>query len=240
MIARAAAILGVLKHHANGLTLGEIAERVGLPRSTVQRIVDALADEGFVIAASPKGGVRLGPTLMSLAASSQMDVVKYTRPVLERIAKETGETVDLAVLKADKAVFVDQIPGTYRLGISGTGVAFPLNTSANGKAMLAALPDGHFDKFRNRMKLAKMTRCSVQSWPKLEREIQRIRKQGVAFDREETTEGVCAVGVAFQAPTGELAAISIPVPSQRFAAKKEKLAQLLSRYGAMLQTPRKD
>lgn len=239
VIARAAAILGILKHYPNGLTLGEIAERVALPRSTVQRIVDALADEGFVIAASPKGGVRLGPTLMALGASSQMDVVKFSRPILEQIAKETGETVDLAILKGDKAVFVDQIAGTYRLGISGTGVAFPLNTSANGKALLAALPAATFNRLRSKMKLARMTRRSVQSWPKLEREIARVRKRGVAVDREETSEGVCAVGVAFEAPSGELAAISIPVPSQRFNAKQKKLAAVLTRYRATLQMPRR-
>lgn len=55
VIARAAAILRSLKNESDGLSLGQIAERVGLPRSTVQRIVGALHAESLVIAAAPIG-----------------------------------------------------------------------------------------------------------------------------------------------------------------------------------------
>ena len=68
VIARAAAVLRKLQDHPAGLTLGELAKLLKLPRSTVQRIVEALADENFVIAASPTRGVRLGPALLALAA----------------------------------------------------------------------------------------------------------------------------------------------------------------------------
>ncbi len=60
VIGRAVAILRTLKHQDSGLSLGQIAEKVSLPRSTVQRLVDALKAERLVIAASPDGGIRLG------------------------------------------------------------------------------------------------------------------------------------------------------------------------------------
>lgn len=235
VIARAASILRLLRHHQKGLTLGEIAERVKLPRSTVQRIVDALADEALVIPASPTIGVRLGPALMDLALSSRLDIVEYARPVMEQIAKETGETVDLAIPDRDQVLCVYQIEGTYMLGVSGTGFKFPLHCCANGKAVLAALTDDRLHRLRERLQLTRMTKNTIVDWEQLDCEIARIRRQGVAFDQEENVEGICAVGIAFRAPTDELAVISVPVPTHRFATKKNELARLIAQYCAVLQ-----
>ncbi len=71
VIARAAAILRALENEADGLSLGQIAQRVKLARSTVQRIVAALAAEKLLMAASPTGRVRLGPTILRLAAAAR-------------------------------------------------------------------------------------------------------------------------------------------------------------------------
>ena len=79
---RAAAILRALENQASGLSLGQIAQRVSLARSTVQRIVAALEAEKFVIAASPTGRVRLGPTIQRLAMSVGADFVSAARPFL--------------------------------------------------------------------------------------------------------------------------------------------------------------
>ena len=68
VITRAAPILRALHDETAGLSLAQIAERVGLPRSTVQRIVTALSDERLLMTASPDGRVRLGPGLLALAA----------------------------------------------------------------------------------------------------------------------------------------------------------------------------
>ena len=79
---RAAAILRALEDEAAGLSLGQISQRVDLARSTVQRIVAALEAEKFLIAASPNGRVRLGPTILRLAAAARTDFVAVTRPYL--------------------------------------------------------------------------------------------------------------------------------------------------------------
>jgi len=73
VIARAASILRALEDENAGLSLGQIAQRVSLARSTVQRIVAALENEKLVIAATPNGRVRLGPTILRLAASVRSD-----------------------------------------------------------------------------------------------------------------------------------------------------------------------
>ena len=88
VIARAAAILRALEDEAAGLSLGQIAQRVNLARSTVQRIVAALETEKFLIAASPNGRVRLGPTILRLAASARTDFVAVVRPYLTQLSSE--------------------------------------------------------------------------------------------------------------------------------------------------------
>src|SRR5262245_29053091 len=98
VIARAAAILRALEEQPAGLSLGQIAQRVALARSTVQRIVAALAAEKLLIAASPTGRVRLGPTILRLAASARTDFVALARPFLVRLSNELNETVDLATI----------------------------------------------------------------------------------------------------------------------------------------------
>lgn len=236
VIARAAALLRALEHRPDGLSLGELAKAVALPRSTVQRIVDALDTEGFVIAASAANGVRLGPALLALAAATRFHIAEAARQTLEELAKECGETVDLSLVDQDKVVFIDQVAGTHRLtAVSAIGVSFPLHSSANGKAVLAAMSDDEIARLRRRLRLTAVTRHTLTSWEQLQREIAQVRESGIAYDREENSPGICAVAAAIRGPSGELAAISIPAPSQRFERDEKKLAAALLRHCSRLQ-----
>ena len=236
VIARAAALLRALEHQPDGMSLGELAKAIDLPRSTVQRIVDALDNEGFVIAASAVSGVRLGPALLALAAATRFHIAEAARQTLEALAKECGETVDLSIADQDKAVFIDQVSGTHRLtAVSAIGVSFPLHSSANGKAVLAAMVDADIAKLRKRLRLAAFTPHTITNWDRLEREIETIRRTGLAFDREENSIGICAVAMAIRSPSGEIAAISVPAPAQRFLANEAKLAATLLKHGGRLQ-----
>lgn len=226
VIARAAAILRSLKNESDGLSLGQIAERVGLPRSTVQRIVGALQAEHFVIAASPDRGIRLGPELGALAEAARIDVLDMLRPYIVDLAKRTKETVDLAVLRGKRLIFVDQIPGTHRLRtISFVGETFPLTDTANGKACLAKLSDKQIQA------LLAQELPAVAADPEQRQifyaEIQEIRRSGIAYDRNQHTDGISAVGAAFYDLQGDLYALSIPTPSARFRSHEKTLAEQL-------------
>ena len=227
VIARAVAIMRSLRNENDGLSLGQIAERVGLPRSTVQRIVGALQAEHMVIAASPGRGIRLGPEITSLAESARIDMGEILRPYLVELAKATGETVDLAVQRGKRLIFIDQIPGTHRLRtVSFVGESFPLFDTANGKACLALMDQGRI------MKLMASEAPEIAEDPKkldaFLAEIEDIRNSRIAFDRDQHTDGISAVGAAFGDRQGEIYAVSIPTPSSRFKLTEAKLvAQLL-------------
>ena len=227
VIARAAEILRALEG-SNGMSLGQLAGRVSLPKSTVQRIINALDSENFVVSASPGGRLRLGPALVRIAHSIRFPIAETARPYLRGLSEKTGETVDLAVLDGEKAVFVDQIPGSHRLrAVSAIGVSFPLHCTANGKAMLAALDAQELGRLKKRIHLTAFTENSIRSWEKLEQELLRIRETGLAYDREEHSIGISAIGTAIIGFEGEIAAITIPTPTVRFAKKEPELTKAL-------------
>lgn len=228
VIARAAEVLRALEGCEQGLSLGQLAKQLGLPKSTVQRIVAALDREKFVTAATPQAGVRLGPALIRIARSARFGLAELAHSSLEELAQRTGETVDLAVMDGSQAVFIDHIEGSQRLrAVSAIGVSFPLHCSANGKAMLAALDDNLLLQLKKTIHLTRFTPNSICTWKQLEGEIGRIRKTGIAFDIEEHTLGISAVGAAIRGPEGEIAAISLPTPSVRFVDKKKELEAAL-------------
>ena len=236
VIARAAQVLRALEGKDQGLSLGQLAKELSLPRSTIQRIVGALDAENFVIAASPVARVRLGPALVQLARSVRFEIAQFARPYMEELSRETGETVDLALLDGVKAVFVDQVQGTQRLrAVSAVGVSFPLHCTANGKAMLAALDSESFAKLKPRIRFTPTDGSAIRTWPQLESELAQVRRTGIAFDREEHTPGICAIGAGVVGPEGEVAAISIPVPGVRFEECEATLVTALRRCAASLQ-----
>jgi DNA-binding IclR family transcriptional regulator len=227
VIARAAAILRALEEQPAGLSLGAIAQRVGLARSTVQRIVAALAAEKLLIAASPTGRVRLGPTILRLAASARTDFVASARPFLVRLSNELNETVDLATIKKDHLIFIDQVIGPQRLRtVSAVGETFPLYCTANGKAYLAALDEVAVARLIG-TSFERRTANTITRLVDLLKELKAVRKTGVAFDREEHTLGICAAGVVMRDPLGNDLAISVPVPAQRFHAQEKLIAERL-------------
>ena len=227
VIARAAAILRALEDHPAGLSLGEIAKRVNLARSTVQRIVAALEAERLVIAASPTGRVRLGPAILRLAGSVRTDFASMIRPFLVKLSNELRETVDLAAVKKDHLVFVDQVIGPHRLrAVSAVGESFPLYCTANGKAYLAQLDDEAVERLVGRIFEAR-TAHTLRGIDALRANLRLTRKEGIAFDLEEHTLGICAAGVALRDLFGNDIAISVPVPTQRFEENRKLIAKKL-------------
>jgi len=227
VIARAATILRALEDESGGLSLGQIAQRVSLARSTVQRIVAALECEKLVIAATPNGRVRLGPAILRLAASVRSDFIALARPFLEKLSAELQETVDLSVVKKDHLVFIDQVISSQRLRtVSAVGETFPLHCTANGKAYLAQLSDQAIEKLIGRAfeQRTPNTRTRIDA---LLADLAAVRHTGVAYDREEHTLGISAAGVALRDPLGNSVAISVPVPAQRFADQEALIAERL-------------
>jgi DNA-binding IclR family transcriptional regulator len=224
-IARAGAVLRALEAAPDGVTLGELSTAVDLPKSTVHRLVAALTAEELA-AAAPGGRIRLGGGLARLGAASRQSLGNELAPILQQLHAELGETVDLAVLDGTVARFVDQIAAPHRLrAVSAVGAAFPIHCTANGKALLAALPDEHALSLLP-PRLERFTPSTIVSRKALLVELAQVRRDGVAVDGEEHTEGICAVGAAVLDSAGDpVAAISVPVPTPRFLGREVDYAK---------------
>jgi DNA-binding IclR family transcriptional regulator len=226
VIARTAELLRALERMPTGLNLSELALAVGLPKSTVHRLVTALQEEALITAASG-GKLRLGREITRLGAASRSAALDHVRPYLLRLSQETEETVDLSVLDGHEIRFVDHVAGPHRLvAASAVGVAFPLHCCANGKALLAAMQAEHAEALLP-SRLQALTPKTIVSRKELWATLEQVRAERVAFDREEQSEGICAVGALVYDPYGPAAAISVPTPAGRFYGNEDALATRL-------------
>ncbi len=208
-----------------------MAARVGLPRSTVQRIAHTLEREGL-LATTVDRRIRIGAELARIAVRSRRELLIVARPFLERLAGTVRETVDLAVPFDGQVRFIDQVASERRLrAASVVGEAFPAYCTANGKALLAELPPRALD-FILPAQLPRPTPHTITSRSQLLDELEQVRRTGVAFDREEHTERICAVGAVIRDALGTLAAVTVAAPAERFYGREDELA------GALLDTTR--
>jgi DNA-binding IclR family transcriptional regulator len=227
VISRAGQILRTLTDARRGLSLAEIAQVVDLPRSTVHRIVSALEAEGLVAMAGPTGGYRLGPEFLRMANTQRGELRTEVRPWLESLSAEVNETVDLSVLIADQVSFIDQVASWHLLRAeSAVGATWPAYCSANGKAMLAQLDDADLRKLLP-PRLRAFTPHTVTRRSALLEELADVRLRGYALAREEHTIGISAIGAPIGRGVGVVAALSIPVPTQRFVGREQELAAAL-------------
>lgn len=228
VIARAGQILRTLGSERQGLSLSELAQRVELPRSTVHRIITALETEGLAATASPHGRYKLGPELVRLAAGQHGELRTEVRPLLRKLSAEVNETVDLSVLIDDHVSFIDQVAAPHRLrAVSAVGGSFPAHCTANGKALLATFRD---DALRKLLpdQLEAATPNTITDREVLITQLRKVRRDGVAIDREEHTLGICAIGSVIDDVFGPAAAVSVPVPTQRFTGNEKSLARALT------------
>lgn len=228
VLARAAQMLRCLAAEPEGLTLIELSSRVSLPRSTAHRIVGALSQEGFV-ATTPSGKLRVGPSLIGIAVSSRRDLRHEAAPYLERLSRELHETVNLAVLDGDEVLFIDQFTSRRYLRIaSEIGTRFPVHCTANGKALLAALPpDAAAHHLPNR--LQPLTDHTITDRRRLLAEIDEVRATGIAYDREEHALGVSAAAAVVRDTVGTMAAITVVMPAARFHGNEDTVTDALLR-----------
>jgi DNA-binding IclR family transcriptional regulator len=234
VIARAAEMLRRLAAQPDGMTLIELAAVVGLPRSTAHRIVGALSREGFIRAA-PSGKLRIGSALIGIAVSSRRDLRHEAAPFIERLSHELRETVDLAVLDGSEVLYIDQYTSRRTLRVvAEIGARFPLYCTANGKAVLAALPPAEAERLVPRQ-LAPLTEHTITDRRILFEEIERVRATGIAFDHEEHTIGIAAAAVAVRDSVGTVAAISVIIPAARSHGSWDQVTAALLRTRAQIQ-----
>lgn len=229
----------LLEALAAGGELGvtELAQRTELVPSTVHRLLATLAKRGYVAQSDESGRYRLGYKASELGSSLERRLARLrsvARSHMERVSAETGETVNLVVLDADRVIYVDQVEGTRRVRMfTAVGTAAPAHTTGSGKAILAYAPPGTVAAlYAGREPLERLTPNTLVTVADLEADLARIRARGFAFDAEEHEAGVgCIATPIFDAAGGPVAALSVSGPSTRILhGDPDGLGALLARH----------
>lgn len=235
VLARAAQMLRALSSEPDGLTPIELADRVGLPRSTAYRIVGTLAGERLV-RVSAGGKLHIGPGLISIATAGRRDLRHEASPYLERLSHELHETVELVVLDGGEALFTNQYVSSRSLRVvAEVGDRFPLYCTACGKALLAELPHAEALRLIPR-KLQRLTPHTNVDREALLKELDLVRATGVAYDHQEHTIGISAVGAAIRDAADAVAALTVVMPAARLEGNEERVATALLRVRDEIQT----
>ena len=136
---RAISVLEILARRGSA-GVSEVAEEIGVHKSTAFRLLGALEDRGLVEQASDRGKYQLGFGILRLASAipRRLDLVRQGRPVLDELATAFGETVNLAVIRSHYAVNVDQAVGSAAVAAQNwVGQLTPLHATSSGKVLLA-------------------------------------------------------------------------------------------------------
>jgi len=174
--------------------------------------------------------------LARLAAAAHTDIVALARPAVEALARRTRETVDLVVFRGLHAILVEQCVSDQELRVvSPVGTAFPVNATAPGKALLAALPDDQLQALLSQP-LEQRTVNTRVGREALLADIGSVRRKGMAIDREEHALGVSALAVVLDLPGNERYALSVAVPTLRFDDRLESLLRALLQTKAEIES----
>ncbi|HET6172547.1 MAG TPA: IclR family transcriptional regulator [Gaiellales bacterium] len=235
-IERAAQLLVLVLDQEHPTTLGELARLTHLPKSTASRVVAALERNALVQRDSARGAIRPGPALLRFAQRGveDADLIELAQPVLNALATESGETINLGVPAPAGVNHLAQVDSRHMIGAAnwvGRTVAF--HPGANGKVFLAfgaaVLPQGELTRF---------TPHTICDRERIVAALDTIRAVGYATAIDELEVGLSAVAAPVRGANGAcIAALSISGPSFRLGPSQlDHMGALLVEQAAVLST----
>lgn len=224
---RAAAVLREIgSSAAHGMTTSEIASATRLARSTAQRVIAALAAEGFVDRDPGRGRWYLGPEmfLLGAVAAERFDVASDAREILRALAEQTGESAFFTVRRQEETVCIASEEGSFplRSHVLHDGIRFPLGVASAGIAILAHLPLPQAESYvRRRGPELAVTFGDEHGTEPLLRRIAATRRLGYAVNPGLIVPGSWGIGAAvFDRSGAPTWAVSLTGVESRFAGPR--------------------
>jgi DNA-binding IclR family transcriptional regulator len=223
-LARGLDILELFAGDSPELTQTEISERLGLPVPTVHRLVKLLMERGWLVRDVASRRLRLGLGAARLLPALRLPDI--ARDPLRAMAERSGETVNLATLDGSEVLYLVSETGSNLLTLrSHVGLRLPVHATALGKCLLAQLDDQDARRVAGREPYPARTPRTVTSWDKLRAQLERVRRDGVAYSREEYEVGLHSIAVPLAWVDGDgPVAVNVSLPSSR--AGRDATAEL--------------
>jgi IclR family KDG regulon transcriptional repressor len=191
------AILELIALGGIPFSINEVVKKLRLNKSTVFNIMHTLADLN-VLDRDPDGLFRLGTRLYVLgsAAAKGNGLVQTVHPYLVQINRQTKLSAFLGIRSGLKAIIIDKVDTAFDLKISSeVGMRLSLFAGAGGKALMSMLADEEIDRLLAEARMKAYTSKTVTDKTAFRKAVFRLRREGVAIDREEYIEGVVALAV---------------------------------------------
>ena len=208
------------------LGVTEIAAKTNLNKSTAFGLVTTLTETGLLEQDPVTGRYRLGLELFRLGNCVNADTRRLVMPALDALTEELEETVNFVRPEGGDVIYLIKKESPHSMRIcTRTGQRLPMYCSAVGKVILALLPEGEQERIIRKFVFEPRTKNTIVTAEELRRELQRIRQDGYATDREELEYGLICVAVPVLDRTGRpVAAISCSGPQIRMT--EEKIPQI--------------
>jgi DNA-binding IclR family transcriptional regulator len=218
---RAVKILELLAQNRSGLSILEIATKLGFPTNSVFRITATLFNAGYVKRDAETKRFSLSRRLLALGYASIYDanIVELALDPMRSLRDAMNESVILTTLLEEDGVALAQVPTSRSIRlVVDPGTRFELHCAAPGKALLAFLPAAEAARLMKRLPLTRFTQRTIGSASQLAEELRRVRECGYATDLEECLPGVhCVAAPVFDEHRYPAAAIHVTAPSDRLA-----------------------
>ena len=217
-------------HQEDGIRLTDAMAATGLERSTAHRLLSCLVEEQFAERNPADKVYRLGVDAMQLgfAAMRRVPLTDSCRPLMQRLARISGDTVFLVIRQGDYCLCLHREEGPFPVKVFTTDIGGRrlMGLGAGGLALMAALEDAEVQRIFERH-AAEYAQAGF-SRERLLQAVRHTRTQAWADIEDTLTVGVSGVGLTFAAAPGTLAAISFGAITPRLAPeRKQELAQLL-------------
>ena len=219
VIDRAMALVGVLSRAPGPVSLTRLAGEAGLHTASAHRILAALMAHGL-IEKTGAGEYDLGVRWLEVGnrLRARLNIRQVAMPYMQQLAELTGETVNLIVRRGDEAVYVERVSGgqTMIQVVQVVGAHAPLHVTAVGKIFLAEDSASGVMGYAERTGLPAYTPNTLTTLERVSAELATIRRDHLAYDREEAELGVACIGAPVRDVEGKLVAgLSISAPADR-------------------------
>ncbi len=220
-------IFDVLARSSKGISLGEIATKVELPKGTTHRILSSLMYFDFVRQDTETRSYSLGFKLVELGGSllEQINIRKEAEPFLHALSQNTKETAYLAILDRTEVVYIEKIESEdTSIGLRASSKVGQRNAAYScslGKTLLANLPDAELDDIISEMRIVQKTENTITDPLQLKDHLKAVRARGYAIDDEEAERGIRCVAAPVHNEIGVVvAAVSVSGPAIRITREK--------------------
>lgn len=223
-------ILEALKE-LDGAGVTEIANALGFGKSTVHNHLSTLEEHEYVVKEGDE--YRLGLQFLELGGyiRNQMDFHETAKPEVQRLAEETGGLANIATHEYGQCVYLFRSKGENAVDLDTyAGFPIPMHNTALGKSILAHLPEDEVHDILDTRGMAASTEGTITDRDVLFDELEQIRDQGYAFDREERLDGLRCVAAPIKQSGGPVwGAISVASPTRRMRGDRfeEEIPELV-------------